>query len=323
MAFRFAPIFLLTVVISACAQSPQPAAEPAAKPDPAFRSAMMGPGMESVLRAEEPKIKERVERIDTELRLLDRASLRDTDWAKEWAGTYYEGDGLGENVTITLAPKAGVAFLNYGCLGLYGGDHGDVLEALPDGLRLKLVFGNARNSFLSERIYFVKWGAERFLVPDWLMLQMVNNYNQEGFTRSSMFGIPRLLRDGAPRRMWDEAPDGRPELPPQFAKLLLTSPVSLKVSKVSADTRRGGRIGKISVRAVHFDAGSDKGIFTGMEFGYPKGSLGVTGTVRITGVTPTSSIGEFTAFFNDEQVPPIPTVGETISSSDEPAPVSQ
>lgn len=307
---------LLAAAVGAGAQEP-PAGPPAPKPDPARRSALMVDDMGGELRAEAPAIKEHMNRIDAELKLLDRAAMKGTDWAKEWAGTYYEGDGLGENASIHLAPKSGIAFLNYGCLGLYGGDHGEVVETLPDGLRLKLAFGDRRNSFLSERVYFVRWGGEHFLVPEWLMPEMVNNYNRGGSARSSMYGIPRLVREDAPHRTFI-TPKGRPELPQRFARLLLTKPVELKVSKVSPPaTRRVTGNVQGSSCTIDFEGGSDKGIYVGMKFRYPKGVVLASGEIRITSVTPTTSTGAFAAFFGDGEKPNVPAVGETVSTSDD------
>jgi hypothetical protein len=298
---------------------PDKSATPLPKPDPARRSPMMVDDMGGDLHAEEQRIKDREQLIEIELKHLDRAALKDSDWAKEWAGDYYEGDGLGENVSVTLAPKAGIAFLNYGCLGLYGGDHGEIVEAFPDGLRLKLAFGDARNSFLSERIYFVKWDTQRFLVPDWLMTRFINNYNQGGYARASMYGIPRLTKDGQPRRMFGaDAPQGRPELPPKFAKLLHTKPATLKVTKVS-DPASQNVTGQVNARActIEFQGGADQGVYVGQEFRFPKEIRAAAGFIRITAVTATTSTGEFTAFYSAGQKVEVPTVGVTISTSDE------
>jgi len=282
----------------------------------------MADDMGGDLTAEEARIKDRKELIEIELKHLDRAGLKDSDWAKEWAGTYYEGDGLGENVSVYLAPKAGIAFLNYGCMGLYGGDHGEIAEVLPDGLRLKLAFGDARNSFLSERIYFVKWADQRYLVPEWLMTKFINDYNQGGYARAEMYGIPRLVTEGQPRRRF-RAPDGRPELPAKYAKMLHTKSAILTVTKVTDPTSRNVT-GQVNARActVEFQGGSDQGVYIGQEFRFPKAITTSGGFIRITAVAAATSTGEFTAFYSGGESVRVPAVGETISTSDE-APDSQ
>lgn len=320
---------LLAAVLNACAPTPPPASpitptsvaeSPGRSAFLPRRSAIMADALGEQLRDEEPGIKDRIESICAELATLDRAALKDSEWAKEWAGTYYEGDGLGENVSIYLAPKAGIAFLDYGCMGLYGGDHGEIVEALPDGLRLKLVFGDAHDSFLSDRIYFVKWGPRRYLVPDHLMLEFVNNYNQGGYSRSVMFGIPRLRQPGDPVRSFEsENPPGQPELPPQFARYLTSKSIALKVSKVS-DPASAGVTGDVRCRScqIEFDGGSDQGVFVGMECRYPKEISSTSGTITITAVTPSTCIGHYQVFYAaDDADIKFPKVGETILSTND------
>lgn len=256
---------------------------------------MMGDEVAERLRAEEPKIKERQERIEAELKALDVATLKDADWAKEWAGRYYTGDGLGTNIRVYLAPNGGVSFLNYGCLGLYGGDHGDIEEALPDGLKLKLVFGTPKGSFLSERIYFVRWGKLRFLVPDWQLLQVVNNYNEGGHSQYQMYGIARLQREGEPGAgafiREEDVPKGLPELPEKYAKLLRQQPIMLKVKQVTASPERHvtGSVFSTTM-TIEFDGGADQGVYLGMEFWYRSGQG--SSTIRITKVDAGSCTGE-------------------------------
>lgn len=314
------PHILITLALAVCTSliaRAEPAAAPASKPDPACRSAMMIDSLREKLAAEEPRIKEQMNRIDAELKALDRATLNNTDWAKEWAGEYYEGDSLGTNVTIRLAPKAGIAFLNYGCLGLYGGDHGEIVQSLPDGLQLKLTFGDDHNSYLSERIHFVRWGDERFLVPAWLLPEFVNNYNRGGYARSAMYRIPRLIRNGQYHR-WFSTPQGLPELPPEYAKLLMSAPVNLKVTAISPLTTRHvtGNVNRASCE-IQFEGGSDKGIYIGMTFRYPK-DLGLpVGEILITSITEAASTGRFVAFISGDQKVRLPEVGETISTTDD------
>ena len=300
------------------AQTAEPSAPPrAAKP----RSSIMvdEERVAALLAAEEPKIKERIGRIDAEVAALDRSQLKDDDWAKEWAGQYYEGDGLGENVRIHLAPKAGIAYLNYGCMGLYGGDHGDIIEPLPDGLRLKLVIGQSGGSFLTERVYFVRWGERRYLVPDWAMMQVVNNYNEGGFGRINMFQIPRLERDGKRNGMYEEAaPPGKPVLPAEFAKLLRDDPISLKVTKVSPIAEARVTSGVDAYKCTfEFEGGSDRGVYLGQEFWLTLS--GASGKVQISRVDAGSCTGEFVAYGSPNTPIKQPTVGEVVNTGERPS----
>jgi len=276
-------------------------------------SPMMREDLSESLKVEEPRIEARQRRIDAELDALDRNGLKESDWAKEWAGKYYTGDGLGENVSIHLAPKAGISFMNHGCLGLYGGDHGDVVEALPDGLRLKLVFGSAKESFLSERVYFVKWGPHRFLVPEWQMMEFVNNYNEGGFARETMFGIAFLQGKGDNTRIpeIDAATQAtKPQLPAKFAKLLLSAPVSLKTSRVSSPAVLQGLDSRVTQVTAEFEGGSAKGVYVGLRFKYPADKMVEHGIFEVTRVDAETCTAEFHSYENDEVR--LPAAGEVI-----------
>jgi len=64
----------------------------------------------------------------------------------DWAGDYYAGDGLGVNITLSLAPTSGYVFEWHGCLGLYDRNYGTV--AWINGcVCLSFTFENARKGF--------------------------------------------------------------------------------------------------------------------------------------------------------------------------------
>lgn len=39
----------------------------------------------------------------------------------DWAGQYYDGDGLGKNIFVRLSPQGGFIYTWSGCMGLYAG----------------------------------------------------------------------------------------------------------------------------------------------------------------------------------------------------------
>lgn len=85
--------------------------------------------------------------------------------AHPWAADYYEGDGLGANIFLSIAPKSGVAATWHGCLGLYGANLGAVIPE-PDG-SLQLQFeqpNEARFGGFPDRVVPVRWGARRYLI---------------------------------------------------------------------------------------------------------------------------------------------------------------
>ena len=69
--------------------------------------------------ASKKRIYRRRDEILEELESLDEASF--------W-GVYTEGDGLGVNVALYIAPSSGAAYTFHGCMGLYDGNYGDVLK---------------------------------------------------------------------------------------------------------------------------------------------------------------------------------------------------
>src|SRR5205823_674599 len=135
--------------------------------------------------------------------------------------------------------------------------------------------------FMSERLYFVRWGDRRYLVPQAQMQKLVDNYNQGGFARDEMYNIPKRFKDNPHERT--PTPTGAPQLPPEYAKLLLTKEVQLTVTSVKAEPARGvtGDV-KVVRASVSFDAGTDQGVFKGMSFTYM--DLPSSGKVEITEV---------------------------------------
>lgn len=311
----FALSMLFVLATSASAESPDAKPTPTEKkPDPIMPSAGVRGG---ALAMEEPRIQERAGRIKVELEAMDRSLLPDSDWAKEWAGTYYEGDGMGENVNIHLAPNGGIAYLNYGCLGLYGGDHGDIVEVLTDGLKVKLALGREQHSFLSERLYFVRWGERRYLVPEWAMMKLVNNYNEGSYARRAMYSIPRQYQDAKNlHRFEKETPPGRPELPAEYAKLLHDDPIELKVNSINTIKRLNpNNIVNGYESLIDFDGGSDNGVYLGQEFRYPAEVFEDQGVIKITRVDANSSTGKLTTFLSNKQEFKPPAVGEIVRTS--------
>src|SRR4029079_175087 len=64
--------------------------------------------------------------------------------AHPWAGVYYYGDGLGANITLTVAPAAGFLYTLHGCLGLYDFNHGPIVVKNEE-LRLDPILPTERN----------------------------------------------------------------------------------------------------------------------------------------------------------------------------------
>ena len=83
----------------------------------------------------------------------------------DWAGEYYFGDGLGVNVSLTLAPKNGFVFSWHGCLGLYDLNYGDVV--FTDGaVKLLFKYPNKQEGFegIASELLPVRWGKRHYLI---------------------------------------------------------------------------------------------------------------------------------------------------------------
>ncbi len=282
----------------------QPAKVPEV-PDQAMKEEDLG----RLIEAEQPALEARLARIEAEV----AAQAKDApEWFKEWAGRYYTGDGMGMNVIIDLAPKAGLTYIWRGCTGLYDANHGDVVESFPGGIKVKLAIRPAasRYRFMSETLYFVRWGPRRYLVPGSQMMKLVNNYNEGGYSRERMRNIPRRIEsDGDYVPRLEPEPEGVPELPPEFSKLLLTKPLALSVTKVTAEPVHTvtGAVECLGAE-IEFSGGQEIGVAKGMTFHW--GSLLGRGTIFITRVDAKTCTGRFMAFGHAEELrtPPVGAV---------------
>jgi hypothetical protein len=311
MRFMPAATAFLTVLAPALAQQPQNAKSDPSQ-QPSFRDRAQK--CQELLEKEREAIEARQQRIEAELKDLDRDKLPKEHWARDWAGEYYQGDGLGANILFRLAPESGFSYTWHGCMGLYDGNHGDIAEVFPDGLRLKLAIPADLSTFetVSDRLYFVPWGEERFLVPECLLMKFVNNYNEGGFARAEMYHIPRLIRDKN-YHGFRSAPPGLPKLPDKYAKLLRTKPITLTVAKVDAKPPKHVT-GEVHSHAfdVVLEGGATAGAFVGMEFSIGQGlNMGV---LTLTEVGETTSRGRAQFFNTGSSSQDLIRVGQTINS---------
>jgi hypothetical protein len=188
------------------------------------------------------------------------ARLGDGD---SWAGSYYQGDGLGVNVTLDLAPAAGFVFEWHGCMGLYDrnfgavnldGDHVHLIPELP----------NTRKGFEGTPLDFnlVRWGKRRYLIPSDAMLGFCNAVNAGYEPRKGLHGGFLLRREGE-----SQSVSGPPELPQDYVGCLLHGPIAARVVAVGPSLLRPSVADfKFRVTAVTLDAGSAEGVWEGMEF---------------------------------------------------------
>jgi hypothetical protein len=285
------------------------------------------------LEAASGDITARRDRVMAELKsLADQKDLPADHWARQWAGTYYVGDGLGMNVSITVAPKSGIVYTWSGCLGLYDGNHGDVLgtfdddgDGKPDGLKVKWALQlQGGYHFDSEKYYFVRWTGPQgspgrfYLVPEAQMIKVVNNYNQGGYARNGMYHAPRKYDRSGGEDPHAAAPPvvGVPLLPPKWAKMLITAAVDAKVTSVTpgATKKVTDNVDGTEAR-VTLDKGRADGLYLGMEV--QVGDLmSDSGSLTIDTLDEHTAGGAFRAFDTADRPIAVPAVGQVIRMSE-------
>lgn len=179
-----------------------------------------------------------------------------------WAGDYYEGDGLGANIRISLAPEAGIAATWHGCLGLYGANRGKVVQR--DGvLRFEYEQPNQEGfGGFPDALRPVRWGERRYLISETKLIDFVNAINHGFEPRDQVHGM-YLLADGDEKR----PVAGLPELPGPMLDLIRRRPLEVRVVSVDAAEKRKSKTG--SDCGFHYrmtlDGGARDGLAPGVE----------------------------------------------------------
>lgn len=232
--------------------------------------------------------------IETELTYLDLSDFPLNHWAREWAGTYYSGDGI----RILIAPNSGVVYTLHGCMGLYDSAFGDIIQTFPGGVRIALKTPDkpSYRDYMSDTLYFVRWGTRQYLVPEARLPKMVDNFNKGGYAKSSMFGIPRRMgRNGRDARSEDTLPPGVPDAPAKWKAMFKERVVTFKIVHASEPFGiKGTDIEKHASYRVLLDAGSKAGMFVGMTIDETRN--GVWQRLNIDSVTDTESAGTLSLF---------------------------
>lgn len=240
--------------------------------DPEFRS--------SDLRAE--RRRQRIEAIQREIRRLDKRH--------PWAGDYYQGDHLGSNLSLEVAPEAGYHYAWAGCLGTYQEEGGKVVER--DG---KLFFHGAQSQVLRQGLTIVPWSERVYLIAEDELADFANAIN---------LGVEPRYESGGSFFLRDEdlmkLVSSRPSLPPAYAKLLLERPIDAKLISV------GGRPPDPGCDPEHesvvvLDAGRRAGVLPGMEF--VATGAGEHGYAKVLRVNERSSLARFSRYSKNDPKP--------------------
>lgn len=182
-----------------------------------------------------------------------------------WAGTYYDGDGLGRNIDVRVSPQAGFIYTWSGCLGLYDLDYGSV-EERHGRLLMTFELPNDKGLFGGpEELQHVRWGERNYLLADEDFKRFVNAVNSGSEPEQPC--VPRcgafLLREGDEMK----AVSGRPDLPAEYRKLLLDGPISGRIAQVVGVETKLESLGDFGRRTttVEIDVGRAEGVWVGME----------------------------------------------------------
>ncbi|MGN6150571.1 MAG: hypothetical protein ACTHOH_01005 [Lysobacteraceae bacterium] len=224
-----------------------------------------------------------------------------------WAGDYYEGDGLGANIALSLAPQAGVAVTWEGCLGLYGANRGRV-EARDGMLRFVYETPNVPGfGGFPDAVRTVRWGERRYLIPDAKLIAFVNAVHRGFEPRRDMHGM-FLLADGDEKK----PASGLPTLSPRFLALLRRQSLEAQVRSVDHAESRRERMASLGCNHVYrltLDRGANDRLAPGMELmALPPAPAGTTATVLE--VAPDSATVKVVGLFEDCSKPKtVPVVG--------------
>lgn len=230
-------------------------------------------------------VSERREAIASELQQLQ---------GHAWAAEYYEGDGMGANISMSLAPQSGVTATLTGCTGLYGSNEGRIQEQ-PDGrLRFRFNRANARGfgGFPAD-VMPVRWGARRYLIPDSRMREFVNAINLGHEPRTRPHGRFLLARG-------DEAKPvtGMPGLPDRILQTIRHTP--LDVGVLNVEPRPDKRVDGFCENRyrVTVDHGNADGLVPGVELRV-KTPVNDFADLRIDAATASQATGEITFYESD------------------------
>jgi hypothetical protein len=123
----------------------------------------------------------------------------------EVVGSYYHGDGLGTNCTLTVGENGRFSYVWTGCLGVYEQDEGKA-EIAANGCLVLHPEGN-RTSRLKTRYVPVRWDERLYLIPEDQVVAFRTTIEKGNEPRTGPHGW-FYLRDGD----WKKKVQGQPAL---------------------------------------------------------------------------------------------------------------
>lgn len=225
-----------------------------------------------------------------------------------WAGSYYYGDGLGANASLTLAPQSGFVFIWRGCMGVYDRNLGDVAETDRGSLKLGLTYENSRKGFqgVAEELVPIPWGERRYLIPFDDVVGFCNAVNSESEPRDRMRGFYYLRRGDHERPAY-----GAPKLPDQYQTYLLKEPIHAEIVHVEDTEIEGGIAGwTLHKTVVTLNVGRSDQVLPGISFQvYEPQDILALGVVRVLSVDEHTSMALIHQLATEKLRPTPPEVG--------------
>ena len=213
-----------------------------------------------------------------------------------WAGDYYFGDGLGQNVLLSVAPRSGIAATWQGCLGTYAANKGRVIPQADGSLLLKYDQPNdPRGVGFADHVIPVAWGDRMYMISEKELPAFASAVNLGEEPREGQSGA-FLLRQG------DESRNvhGLPILPPRQQSLIRDVPLEVGVVSVKRLPDNDADTFECRFR-LKLDRGTNDGLASGMNLV----AIGIEagGRLALGQTTPTRAVGTM-SLFGDECAKP-------------------
>ena len=223
-----------------------------------------------------------------------------------WAGEYYDGDGLGMNLRLYIAPKNGVAYQWHGCLGLYEQNLGSIEN---DDSEIRVSWKWEDTSRLHDATVYIpiKWGDDAFLVAQ----QDILEFCIEARSVATYFSANSLRRTGGAKGK----PSGKPELPKAYEKYRTLNHFKADIIQASAQIAETTADGVLVQQKVTINVGRDVGILPKMSFYTVKQTGKNVHSLTVTEVGESTSTAVETSFRLLEEVTDPLTIGIPVTTN--------
>jgi hypothetical protein len=172
-----------------------------------------------------------------------------------WVGEYYHGDGLGTNLSLFIAPKAGIAYQWHGCLGLYEQNCGSIKTTDSD-ITVRWKYDDDDRLHDAVGYIPIRWGKDSFLVIQSEILS---------FCADARSLEPNLLSSMRRKRKDGGRPSGVFELPEKYEKFRKMDHLSATIVAINAPSEKLlGKVTEVSQK-VTLGIGEDSGLLVGMK----------------------------------------------------------